>query len=656
MRRVACWLVGMVLSAYGGVGVVSAAPTIHLDVDATDLPRNLARATQRIAANPGPMDLFFVLWSPGNHTPSGPVENLVDLVISDCKGQRLDWNRDADRMEKFSLTVPQGCDTIQVSLTYIAGQPNANSRSTDSYGRPALAVLNWNTVLLYPAGASHREITVSASLALPSEWAYATALEPASTDGERFATFRALDPARPVNVITFETVPLAELVDSPVIMGRHIKSFPLVFERMESVPPHRVNVAAAEADLADVPAWLLTKIAETCRQSMLLCGNATRPFPRERYEFLLPADSALGFAVEHGESTLTSMGPRTFKDAKEPDEKSVKGGGASLVVLAHEYFHAWCGKLAAPDGLVRPDFSTPARTELLWVYEGLTTYYDNILAARGGLITAEEYKQELLELAVALEQRSGRLWRSVEDTAVAARMLRNRGLYWYDKRRGQEYYGEGGMFWAEADAIIRRATDGARSLDDFCRALFDVPVNPVGAQATYSRADVVRLLGAVEPSTDWDALIRARIEEPAPSLDLGPILALLGWRIDYADEPTPEQKKLIDEGDTLNLRTSLGVRVSKDAEITDIVPGSPADLAGLAYGMKILAVDGWEYSKDRAKDAVKDTPRTKGVEFILTFGGRVETMRVPYDGGPRVPRLVRIEGERDLIAEVVRAR
>ncbi len=640
--------------------------TIELEVDATDLSRNLLKSVMRIETSRGvrerggEVDLRYVVWSPGNHTPSGPVENVVELVVRDCRGGVLEWDRDPERMERIVVAAPAGCDFVEVSMGYIAGQPNFNSRSTDSYGRPNLGVLNWNTVLLYPAGKSNQEISVRASLALPSAWSYATSLESVEDppEGARFGALRGIDPANAVTWVTFEEVPLAEVVDSPVVMGRFLKSFPLEFEELEGVPPHRVNVVAAEEKQAEVPAWLLKKIAAMCGQTMRLCGEEGEWFPRERFEFLLVADSSMGYAVEHGESTLCAVGAKVFVDAKEPEaDDKVKGGGGALTVMAHEYFHAWCGKLAAPEGVVRGDFSTPARTELLWVYEGLTTYYDNVLAARGGMVSVEEYKQELLDLAVVLEQRSGRLWRSVEDTAVAARMLRNRGLYWYDKRRGQEYYGEGALFWMEADAIIRRASGGAKSLDDFCRGLFDVEVRPVGSQATYTRADVVDGLSRLEALTDWDAMIRARIEEPVMTLDLSPVLSLLGWKVEYADEPTKEQKKLIDETDgVVNLRTSLGLRLSKEGEVTDIVPGGPADVAGLAYGMKVMAVDGWVYSAARLKEAVKDSARTKRVELVVSFGDRVETKTVLYEGGMRVPRLVRIEGEVDLVGEVVRGR
>lgn len=638
---------------------LASAQTITIEVDASDIARNLVRSNMTIAAEPGELDLYYCVWTPGNHTPSGPVENVIDLVVRDCKGERLEWDRDPTQIERVRVNVPAGCERVTVEMGYIASQPNVNSRSTDTYGRPTFGVLNWNTVLLYPGGKTNQEIRVKASLGVPSSWLYASPLRVAVGDpaGARFESLRSMLPNAPVTWVSFEEVPLAELIDTPLIMGRTLVTHEL--DTGDAGPggqPHLIAVVAAEERHARIPEWLVKKFGEMCRQGMLLFGRDGEPsFPRERYEFLIALDETMGFGVEHATSTLIAMRPSVFLDAKTDE---VRGGGASMTVIPHEYFHAWCGKLAAPEGVVSKDFHTPARTELLWVYEGLTSHYDTVLAARSGLVTLEEYRHEILSTAVSLGQRTGRHWRSVEDTARAARVLRNRGLYWYDHRRGQEYYGEGAKFWLEADAIIRETSAGARSLDDFCRAFFAVEVRPVGDQVTFTRADVVRALKAVDGSTDWDGLIRSRIEEPVESLDMSPLVERLGYRVEFADEPTAEQKKMkvFDEesADEPNLRTSLGVRVSKTAEIIDIVPDSPADRAGLAYGMKVMAVDGWVYSASRLRESVRRTKETGKVALLVSFGDRVETREVEYRGGARVPRLVRIEGTKDVLEAIAR--
>lgn len=626
-------------------------PTIVLEVDASDLSRQWLSADMSIEASPGPMDLFFVMWTPGNHTPSGPIENLVDLVIKGCDGERLDWDRDPQRVERFTVTVPEGCERIGVSLRYIAGQPSTNSRSTDSYGRPDLGVLNWNTVLLYPGGMTNQEITVSASLGVPREWSYATSLRAEDdADRERFRTLRDLRPGAPVNWTRFETVTLGELVDSPVIMGRHFKTYPL---EVEAESPHALCVVGPDEESVAVPGWLVEQISAMCDQTMRLMRAPGRPsFPRERFLFLVALDTGSRFGVEHGESTLIGSAKDAFTGAKKDEQHA---GGGSLGVIPHEYFHAWCGKLAAPAGLVRSDFHTPVNPELLWVYEGLTSYYDNVVSVRGGMTNFEEFAEQMRNAAVTLEQRTGRLWRSVEDTARAARHLRHRGLYWYESRQGQEYYGQGAMFWMEADAIIRRGTNGERSLDDFCRAFFDVPVRPVADQHAFTRADVVRTLTSVYPGQDWDALIDERIERPAQTLDMSPLLRLVGYRLEFTDEPTKRQQadeKRADGRGTVSLRTSLGFALDKEGEVTDIVPGSAADRAGLAWGMKVVGVNGWTPSPERLRQAVVEAQRTGKVDLAVEFGGRLEPRVIEYSGGLRYPRLVRIDGEPDLLRAI----
>ncbi|HBS29150.1 MAG TPA: hypothetical protein DEB06_06790 [Phycisphaerales bacterium] len=450
----------------------------------------------------------------------------------------------------------------------------------------------------------------------------------------------------------FETVPLAELIDSPVIMGRRLRTYPL---EVGDAAPHALCVVSENEKAVVVPDWILEQVGAMCRQTMRLMRVPGKPpFPRERFLFLVALGDGLRFGVEHGESTLIGSSDRFFLDAKKDDQHA---GGGTLGVIPHEYFHAWCGKLACPEGLVSADFHTPVNPELLWVYEGLTSYYDEVLSARGGMTLAQEYLDGVRDTASSYEIRTGRLWRSVEDSARAARHLRQRGQFWHDARQGQEYYGQGALFWMEADAIIRRGTAGAKSLDDFCRVFFDVPVNPVGAQHGYTREDVVRALTSVLPSQDWDALIRARIETPAPTLDLSPLLRLVGYDLEFTDEPTKaqaaEEKKSEGQG-TINLKQSIGASFSKEGEVTDLVIGSPADLAGLAWGMKVLAVGGWTWSPDRLREAVRASKEAGKVELTVSFGERVESKAIAYSGGLRYPRLVRLEGEPDILNEAVR--
>ncbi|MBL0927226.1 MAG: hypothetical protein IBJ11_06175, partial [Phycisphaerales bacterium] len=580
------------------------------------------------------VDLFYCIWTPGNHTPSGPIENVVDLRVFDCRGESLAWDRDPTRVERVTVLVPRGCDEVRVTMGYIASQPNANSRSTDTYGRRNFGGLNWNTVLVYPGGVGHSEIDVRPTVHWPAGWAAASAL-PGGWVTDAAGQAVRLGP-----------VPLAELIDSPMIFGEHLATTRL---HVENQGAHLLHTVAEDGRAVKPPEWLIPRLEEMCRQTVSVFG----PFPRRGFDFLLLLGDDLRFGVEHATSTFIGLPERALLEAR-PDEHRAGGGG--LQVIPHEYIHAWVGKLAAPEGLVRPDFHTPARTELLWVYEGLTAYYDSVISVRSGLTNVEEYRQEIADSAVAMQQRSGRLWRSVEDTARSARFLRPRGVSWFDIRRGQDYYGEAALFWLEADAIIRAGTGGAKSLDDFCAAFFNVPVRPVGSVHTYTRADVVAGLAAVFPGEDWDGLVRRRIERPAESLDMAPLLSRLGVRLDWADEPTALQKKIAAEDAGVNLRASIGLRTDAAGMVTEIVPGSPADRGQVAFTQRIVAANGWVYTPERLRQAVRESASRGRIELLVEFGDRIEPRTIEYGRGLRYPRLTAIEGADDVLGAIATPR
>lgn len=620
-----------------------AEPAIALTIDATELPRNLIKTVQsiQVPAAGGALDLRYCIWTPGNHNPSGPIENVVNLVIQDCKGNRLHWDRDPTQVDRVTVSVPAGCSFIDVKADYIASQPSVISRSSDSYGKPNFGAINFNTLLVYPANVDVQKLDVQTVMFIPKGWKAAWALpfktHPTTTE----------DGTKAEAIISLARPPMPELIDSPVIFGEHLSTVDL--KRPEGVRPHTFHVAAAEAKHTEVPTFMVPQLEKMIAESVAIFGS----YPRSVYRFLILAGDGMGWGLEHGESTFIGVGKDEISGATKTE---LLGGGGKLLVIPHEYFHVWCGKLRAPEGLITGDFTTPARTELLWYYEGLTAYYDMVLGARSGMITPDEFRQEILDLCVVMQQRSGRLWRSVEDTARAARFLRHRGTSWFEMRRGQDYYTEAALFWLEADTLIRTGTKGARSLDDFCRAFFDVPVKPVGAVATYNRADIVAALDAVYETPDWDALIRERLERPVQSLDLSFLLKMTGNDIQWSDTPTDLQKALAKGEDTINLRTSLGLALAKDGIVSTIIPGSPADRAGMRFTSKVIGVNGWVFSAERIKEAVKNSPGAKKVELLTTFDDRLEPFTIEYDAGPRVPRLVRVEGTEDVLEKIASPR
>lgn len=611
--------------------------TISIDVDATDLPRKLLRASMHMDVVPeminaeGAVDLYYPLWVPGNHGPSGPVGNVVDIRIIDCEGNALHWDRDPTQVERISVRVPEGCKGIDVRLGYIASQPLVLSKSSDSYGFANFGGMNWNSVMWYPGGLTHQEIMVEGSLLTPPDWKIATSLEHSGGDG----------------VFTFERAPLAEYVDSPIAMGEYLRSVRL---DTPGQPEHWFHTVAGEPEYAEMPEWLEEKFSRMVMEGVEVFGD----FPRKWYHFLYLFGEDIRFGLEHGESTYMGANETRLIDAEEKD--GLLGGGGSMLVVPHEYVHVWCGKLRAPRDMVRDDFHTPARTDMLWVYEGLTSYYDEVLAVRSGLCTFEEFKQNMLDSIETFERREGRLWRSVEDTARHAQHLRDRGKFWLEMRRAQDYYGEGALFWLEADAIIRRGTGGVKSLDDFAKLFFDVEAKPVGSQDTYERGDIVRALGQVYPGEDWDALIESRIERPRTSLDMDYLVERIGYRVEMAEEMTELQKHRAKDASGVDLQRTIGIALDDEGVVTKLVPDSIADEMGIGYGMQVIGVNNWVYSASRMEEAIADSAEKGMVHLTLVVADQIKSAQVPYDGGARFPRLVHEAGEPDILGAIAAPR
>src|SRR5262249_48617194 len=146
------------------------------------------------------------------------------------------------------------------------------------------------------------------------------------------------------------------------------------------------------------------------------------------------------------------------------NERAVVEESPVVGVIAHEYVHSWNGKFRRPAGLATSDFQQPMRTDLLWVYEGLTHYLGYVLAARSGVWSEQYYRDRLAQIAAHLDRLPGREWRSLADVAVSAQLLYSAPQEWESLRRGTDFYDEGWLIWLDADTMIRQLTNGKKSL------------------------------------------------------------------------------------------------------------------------------------------------------------------------------------------------
>jgi predicted metalloprotease with PDZ domain len=597
---------------------VRAAPPVRVVVDATEAARHIVHTRVTLAVAPGALTLVYPKWIPGEHGPTGPIGSLVGLRMT-VKGRPVPWHRDPGDAYAFHLEVPAGAGELEVAFDVVPGGPAAHF-SADASTTETLALISWNQLVLVPAGARMRELIVAPSLVLPAGWRLGTALATGRQTGPR---------------TEFAPVPLETLVDSPVLAGQILRTIDLA---PGATPAHLLHVAGESAAAVALSDETVGHYRRLVAETGALFG--ARPY--RSYHFLLTlSDGVAHFGLEHHESSDNRLGERGFLD----EAQRVVGAG----LLPHEFVHSWNGKHRRPAGLIIPDYQQPMHTELLWVYEGLTTYLGETLTARTGLRTLEEARDALAYSAATLDVSPGRTWRSLGDTAVAAAVLFGAPREWRSWRRGVDFYPESALIWLEADTLIRTATGGKRSLDDFCRA-FHGRAGGAPSVVGYTLDDLVTALHAVAPQ-DWAAFFAQRIDVPTARAPLGG-LASAGWRLAYRDTPTRFFKLVEQAGKVVDLSFSLGLVVRDDGQLLDVLPGSPAARAGLAPSMRLVAVDGRRFTPDRLREAVRETRTRPALDLLAENGEVLRAHHLSYQGGARYPALERLPGKPDLLEAI----
>ena len=601
---------------------------IRLDVDLTEAPRRIYHAHETLPVVPGPLTLLYPQWIPGEHGPTGPIADLAGLAFT-AGGREVAWRRDPLDMYTFHLDVPAGADTLEARLDYLTPS-DAGNFSSGPASSAEVAVLSWNTVLLYPSGAPAADLTYQASVTLPAGWRFGTALPVAGDAGGR---------------VDFQPVSLVTLIDSPVAAGAHYRAIPVALAPV----PHQIDlVADSEAALAMAPATEAAYKKLVAETQALFGAHHYR-----EYHFLLTlSDHVASFGLEHHESSDNRLPERSLLDPELIES------GAGL--LPHEFVHSWNAKYRRPAGLATPDYQVPMVDDLLWVYEGLTSYLGTVLTARSGLLSAEHSREALALIAAGLDYRPGRTWRPLGDTARAAQVLYGTRSEWSSWRRGVDFYDEGVLIWLEADTVIRHATGGAKSLDDFCRAFYGAPSGPPEV-VPYTFDDLVAALNAVAPY-DWRGFFAARVDRVNPHAPLGGITGG-GWKLVYTEAKNEHLALIEDAKDVVDVRFSLGLLLrdnegaADDGLVLDAVVGSPAAAAGVAPGMKVVAVNGRHWSPEVLHAAIV-AARGGGepIELLTDNGEFYGTHAVDYHDGERVPHLLREDEQPDLLSDILAAK
>jgi predicted metalloprotease with PDZ domain len=593
-----------------------------LHVDLTDAPRRLLHAHMQIPVSSGPLTLEYPQWIPGDHRPTGPIDNLSGIRVR-ANGQDLSWRRDDVDMYAFHVDVPSGVTTLDVSLDFLA-TPGDTGSDEDQATSPDMTVLEWNSVVLYPAHIPVAQIPITASLTVPADWKLGTALSITGQNGAE---------------TSFATVSVGQLIDSPVITGRYFREFPLA---PEITPKHYLDVAGDAAEDVDLKPEYLAAVNQLVRET----GPLYQSRHYETYHFLLSLSDVIRMeGLEHHQSSDNGIEKKGITDPKL--------AMLNAELLPHEFTHSWNGKYRRPVGLATPDYATPQKGDLLWVYEGMTQYWGNVLAARSAFWTPAQYREALAFSAARLNVKPGRTWRNLEDTAIASQTLRGGHEYWANWRRGQDYYQEGELIWLDADTTIRQLTHDKKSLNDFCVKFLAVGGNTPPIVVPYDFDEIVADLNAVAPY-DWRSFLTERLQSHAAHAPLDGI-EHGGYRLTYGDEPTEYEQAYLTKYQQVDAWFSLGLMVNNSSVIDDVMVDSPAFQAGLGPGMKLVAVNGHGFNGDVLKGAIRGAKGTTSpIELIVSNENEFRTLRLDYHDGEKYPQLERVQGTPDLLDEIIK--
>lgn len=610
------------MSCLAQATIPQAASLVALKVELPNPAQKLLYVHETIPVAAGPLTLYYPKWIPGDHSPDGPVNELMGLEVS-ANGQRIAWQRDELDRYTFHLSVPPAVSRIDVSFQF-----SPTDRVT-----PNLLDLTWDQVTLYRAGAPTKDQLFQATLDIPADWQYASALDTDRRSGRE---------------ITFKPVPFNTLVDSPVIAGKYFRQVDLtphgsaVHRYLDLVGDDAQAIAITDAQLAAYHH---------------LIGQAQALFQSHHYNayhlLLTLSDHTSVGGLEHHQSSddRARGGARTFADA-----------GHFMLdasLLPHEYTHSWNGKFMRPAGLWQPDFEQPERPKMLWSYEGLTVYLGDVLTVRSGLWSADTWRDVVAYRAAVMTHRTGRDWRPLTDTTIAVDYGAPEA--WANWRRQNDFYREGQLLWLAVDMQIRKLSHDRHSIDDLARSFFGADDGSFVTH-TYTFDDLVAALAKVQPY-DWAGFLQRWVDGTGADVPLLSGIVASGWRLVYTDQPSRYEQALENvgmgelEGSEVNEMFSLGLSLSQAGMVKDVLWQGPAFRAGLAPNLRLLSVDGHAYSTAALRAAIVQAQRSKQpIRLRAEVDGVTKLYAVDYHGGLKYPHLVHVPGTTDYLKEVLAPR
>jgi predicted metalloprotease with PDZ domain len=539
-------------------GASSTAPVpIHYRIRPEDPAAHLFKVELRVeTVARTALTLDLPAWIPGSYLIRDFAKHIVRLEARGDRDQALA----ARKLDKQTWEIPSEGDRLTIGYWVYAWELSARAAHLDA----THAYFNGPSLFLRVKGQENTpcRVEILPPTEMPaSDWRIATTLPREGAEPFGFGTYRAE---------CYE-----QLIDHPVQIGR----FDLIEFPVRGVP-HRIAISGRHRGDGE---RLARDLARICTAQANLFGA----LPLDQYLFLLTVLGEGYGGLEHRDST--SLIARR-DDLPQPGKPEVTEGYRRLLGLcSHEYFHLWNVKRIRPAVFVGTDLTHEAHTRLLWVFEGITSYYDDLFLVRSGCIDERSYLELLAQGITRVLRTPGRNLQCLADASFDAWIK----FYKPDENAPNaivSYYAKGALVALALDLTLRQRTGQRCSLDEVMRALW-VTYGQTGRGVP---EDGVETLVEAVSGLDLDEFFSQAIRGTA-DLDLPPLLADvgIGLRLRSATSAT-DQGGVVDRFAPLNPRKTLGVRLDEaqaEAVIANAFSGGAAMRAGLSAGDHILAID-----------------------------------------------------------------
>ena len=521
---------------------------------------------ERLPADPGDLDLRMPVWRPGRYAVLDLAGGVISFSATDDRGNVLPWTK----VEKSLWRVARGTATgVRIRYTVFANEFNLRTRGLNDEH----AFVDGAAVFLYAE--KYRALGVTLEVKPYGNWHVTTGLDGGGT------TFRAPE---------YDT-----FIDCPLEIGNQ-KDVPFDVDGV----PHVLSIFGEGNWDADVMVRDMTKIIRT---TISVWGDV----PYRRYVFLLHCTPSSGGGTEHLNSTIMGTRPFIFKN---PD--SYRG---FLGLVSHEYFHTWNVKQLRPRGITPYDYTKENYVTELWVAEGTTSYYDELLLVRAGLKSPDKHLETIQNMIMNDRQRPGNAVQSLSESSFDSWIKYNRSTQQAFNTES-DFYDKGASVSMLLDLEIRQRTKNAHSLDEVLRALYRK--FPLGAG--YEEADLVSMIRSVS-GEDLEAFF-ADYVRGTTALPWESALAAAGLDVIGRDSIA---------------KPWIGLTTS-DADgrtrVTRVVAGSPAYDAGLDLADEVVAINGFRAKSADLTDRVGELKPGEKLQLTIFRNDRLRECALTVGSQP----------------------